>query len=349
MAWATGMGAAEPSDPCRKLLERLAADVLHDDVSGALVLDEVVDPHDVGVLDLGQEAALGDGGRHGGLVTRVEETLQHHPAVGHVAVPGQVHPAHAAVRQAPGHLVLAGDEVAGRSFGVKEIARPAVRAVALGPPGTPVPAAADRVVAAGAATPVLGHLRIGHDDRASGSWYGIGAIIDQAGAQVTTGGGAARRLAGGPGRTSVAAVEGARADSPPATAGRAGIGPRRVRALAGSASGWRSQPAPGHRCRNSRLDGPVAARAAASHWLRSLSGSQKALLIGGHPASGLLQVARSFVQTPSGRRHAALPDARPRRGRWRWPWRGRPPAGPAARGAATEGRRPQRWRRRHHW
>ena len=43
------------------LLERLAADVLHDDVAEAAVLHEVVDLDDVRVLHLGQEPPLGDG------------------------------------------------------------------------------------------------------------------------------------------------------------------------------------------------------------------------------------------------------------------------------------------------
>ena len=70
------------------LLERLAAHVLHHDVPGRLprppvrVLDEVVDPHDVRVLDLREEAALGDRGRHGVRVAGVEQTLEDHPAVG---------------------------------------------------------------------------------------------------------------------------------------------------------------------------------------------------------------------------------------------------------------------------
>ena len=38
---------------------------------------------------------------------RVEQALEHHPAVGDVAVPGQVDPAHAAVGQAADDLVLA--------------------------------------------------------------------------------------------------------------------------------------------------------------------------------------------------------------------------------------------------
>ncbi len=70
------------------VLEGLAADVLHDDVAvqaagrTVQVLDEVVDADDVGVLDLGEEAALGRGRRQRLLVAGVQQALEHHPAVG---------------------------------------------------------------------------------------------------------------------------------------------------------------------------------------------------------------------------------------------------------------------------
>ena len=271
MAWATGMGSGRAVGSLPQLFERLAADVLHDDVAGALMLDEVVDAHDVGVLDLGEEASLGDGGGHGGLVTGVEETLEHHPAVGDVAVPRQVHPAHAAVSQASGHFVLAGDEVPGVEFRGEGESRSAVGAVAFGPPRPPIPAPADGIVAAGAATPVFGHLRIGHDDRTR-VLVGDRRHIDQAGAEVATGGGAARRLAGGPGRTCGGGRRG--------NAGRRTDEIRRAGGI-GTATGPGTGRLGLRLARRSRrqatgvavavLDGPVAARAAASHSLRSLS------------------------------------------------------------------------------
>ena len=103
------------------LLERLAADVLHDDVAGALVGHEVVDLDDQRVLDLGEELLLGDGRGERVGVTGVEQALEHHPAVGDVAVLGEVDPAEAAVRDRADHLVLAADEVAGpAASGVNE-------------------------------------------------------------------------------------------------------------------------------------------------------------------------------------------------------------------------------------
>ena len=114
------------------LLEAPAADVLHDDVAGALVLDEVEDLHDVRVLDLGQEAALGQRGGHRVVVARVQQSLEHHPAVGHVAVAGQVDPAHPAVREAPHDLVLAGDQLAGAELGLERERRAALAAEARG-------------------------------------------------------------------------------------------------------------------------------------------------------------------------------------------------------------------------
>ena len=122
------------------LLERLAADVLHHDVAGRLarppvrVLDEVVDPHDVRVLDLGQELALGHGRGHRVRVAGVQQALEHHPAVADVVVPGQVDPAEPAVREAAEHLVLPGHQVAGLQLRAEREPGPAVPAEALGQP-----------------------------------------------------------------------------------------------------------------------------------------------------------------------------------------------------------------------
>ncbi len=90
------------------LLQRLAAHVLHHDVPGASavvgarVLDEVVDPHDVGVLDLGEELTFGDRRGHRVCVPGVEQPLEHDPSVAYVAVAREIHPAESAVREAAG-------------------------------------------------------------------------------------------------------------------------------------------------------------------------------------------------------------------------------------------------------
>ena len=97
-AWSTGSGSKTP-----------------------LLADEVVDLDDQRVLDLGQELLLGDGGAKRVRVAGVQQPLQHDPAVGDVAVAGQVQPAHAAVRQGPHHLVLPGDQVAGGQLGGERI------------------------------------------------------------------------------------------------------------------------------------------------------------------------------------------------------------------------------------
>jgi hypothetical protein len=149
------------------LLERLAAHVLHHDVPGRLprppvrVLDEVVDPDDVRVFHLGEEPALGDRGRHGVGIPGVEQALEHHPAVIHVVIPGQVDPAEAAEREAAEHLVLARDQVARFQLGGEGEPGAAVAAEALGQPGPAVPAAPDGLLAVGAVAPVLRDLRVG--------------------------------------------------------------------------------------------------------------------------------------------------------------------------------------------
>ena len=52
--------AGWPHPVLEQLLQRGAADVLHDDVAGAVVRHEVVDLDDERVLDLGEELLLGD-------------------------------------------------------------------------------------------------------------------------------------------------------------------------------------------------------------------------------------------------------------------------------------------------
>ena len=152
-----GLAAVRVAARGEDLLEAQPADVLHHDVAGALVLDEVEDLHDVRMLDLGQEAALGQRGGHRVVVARVEQSLEHDPAVGHVAVPGEVDPPHAAVGDGADHLVLAGDDDAGAELGLERERRPALAAEPRRAPGRAVAAASDRLLATGAETAALGH------------------------------------------------------------------------------------------------------------------------------------------------------------------------------------------------
>ena len=139
MAWSIGqrVGVAAVGRPPsgQDLLERPPADVLHHDVARAPVGDEVVDDDDGGVVELGQEPALGHGHGHGRLVAGVEEALEHHPAVVDRLVPGQVDPAQAAVGQAPHDLVLAADDLAPAQLGLEVERVAAGGAEARRPPG----------------------------------------------------------------------------------------------------------------------------------------------------------------------------------------------------------------------
>jgi hypothetical protein len=137
------------------LLQAPPAHVLHDDVPRALVLDEVEDLDDVGMLDLGQEASLGQRRLHRVAVAGVEQPLEHHPAVGDVAILGQVDPAHATVGETADDLVLAGDDVARAKLRVERERSPALAAEARGAAGRAVATAPDRLIAAGAEAPVL--------------------------------------------------------------------------------------------------------------------------------------------------------------------------------------------------
>ena len=89
--------------------------------SRILVLDEVVDPDDVRVFDLGESEGFGGGGGHRVGVAGMHQTLEHHPAVVHVAVDRQVDPAEAAVGDAAAHFVLPADEIAARKLGNKRV------------------------------------------------------------------------------------------------------------------------------------------------------------------------------------------------------------------------------------
>lgn len=177
------------------LLQGLAADVLHDDVPVQRtrplveVLHEVVDPHDVGVLDLREEAPLGDRGGHRVLVAGVEQALEDHPAVRHRAVHRQVDPAETAVRQAAHDLVLAVDDVAALQLRDERVRVAALGAEALRAPGVLTPRTPHRRPAVGArAEPLaLGHLRVLQHHRARVGPRHPGDL-DQTGAESAAGG-----------------------------------------------------------------------------------------------------------------------------------------------------------------
>ncbi|CAL9416146.1 hypothetical protein SUDANB37_01771 [Streptomyces sp. enrichment culture] len=164
------VGAAPPVGD---VLQRLAADVLHDDVPVqrarplVQVLHEVVDADDVGVLDLGEEPPLGDRRRHRVLVARVQQALEDHPAVGDGPVHGQVDPAEPAVREAARHLVLAVHHVARPQLRHEGVRVPAARAEPFrtARPVTARPADRRAAVGPGAEPAPLGHLRTLHDRR----------------------------------------------------------------------------------------------------------------------------------------------------------------------------------------
>ena len=161
IAWSTGSGsyvaARGPHPVLEQLLERGAADVLHDDVAGALVRHEVVDLDDERVLDLGEELPFGDGRGEGVRVAGVQQALEHHPAVGDVAVAGGVDPAQASVGDGAGDDVLAADDVALLQLGREGERVAAGRAEALGPPRLTIAGAAHGRPARRAGPPLLRH------------------------------------------------------------------------------------------------------------------------------------------------------------------------------------------------
>ena len=169
MAWSTGRGSASPPlglpALLEDLLERRTADVLHDDVAGAGMGHEVEDLHDVGVVDLGEEPALGHGNGHGRLVAGVEQALEDRPAVGHRLVPRQVDPSQAAMGQGAGDLVLAADQIAGVQLGHEVEGVAALGAEPLEPARLAALAPADGRPAVRAEPLLLADLRVGHDDR----------------------------------------------------------------------------------------------------------------------------------------------------------------------------------------
>ncbi len=96
------------------VVQARAVDELHHDVAGAAVFDEVVDLHDVRMLDLGQESLFGERGDHRVAVAAVEHPLEHDPSIGDLAVGGEIDPTEPAMGEAAGDLVLTGDHFTGR-------------------------------------------------------------------------------------------------------------------------------------------------------------------------------------------------------------------------------------------
>src|SRR5215469_770207 len=125
------------------------------------MLHEVVDPDDVRVLHLGEEAPLSHGRSLCVRVTGVQQALEDHPPVADVPVPGQVDPAEAAVGQAAEYLVLASDEVTAPQPRPEVEPGAAVLAEAIDAAGAFVAAASHRLAAFSAEPLVLLHLRIG--------------------------------------------------------------------------------------------------------------------------------------------------------------------------------------------
>ena len=136
--------AGRPHPLLEQLLERRAADVLHHDVAGALVRHEVVDLDDERVLDLGEELPLGDGRGERVGVAGVQQALEHDPAVGDVAVAGEVDPAEAAVGEAPATSYWPPTRSPALQLGGERERGAALRAEALGAARLAVAGAADR-------------------------------------------------------------------------------------------------------------------------------------------------------------------------------------------------------------
>ena len=188
MACSSGNGAAGLAPGAvPELAERLASHVLHDDVAGVAVLDEVVDLDDVRVFDLGQELAFGHRRRGRRLVLGVEQALQHDPhvaaAVGEVQVLGQIDPSETAVRDTAGHLVLTGHQVTWPQLRGEREPCPAVSAEPLGPTGAPLAGLTDATTTVGTETLALGDLGLAEDDRERIT-PGHRGHLDQSGAQV---------------------------------------------------------------------------------------------------------------------------------------------------------------------
>ena len=87
------------------------------------MVGEVVDLHDVRMVDLDEESAFGDGRRHRVGIAGIDQPLEDDPpvaaVVGDVAVAAEVDPAEAAVRQRAENLVAPVDQVTGLELGLE--------------------------------------------------------------------------------------------------------------------------------------------------------------------------------------------------------------------------------------
>ena len=182
MAWSTGSGSHAPAARrrCSRMVRRLeAADVLHHDEAAVTMLDEVVDLDDVWVLDLGQEATLGQRELVARGVTGGQGALQHHPTVGHVAVGSEVDPAETAMGEAARHLVLVSDEIASGKLRPEVERLAAARAESLHPPWLAVTLGTPDGFPAGAAPAIrLWHRGI-HEQLVSRVDLGQGRQVDE--------------------------------------------------------------------------------------------------------------------------------------------------------------------------
>jgi hypothetical protein len=126
---------------------------------------------------------FGQGGGHRIVIACVQQALQDHPAIRHVVVPGQVDPAHPAVGEAADDLVLAGYQLAGLQLGFEREGGSALAAEAGGAPGSAVAPAPNRLAAAAAEAPILGHHSGVAQHRIGGVAIGHRRDLDQAGAK----------------------------------------------------------------------------------------------------------------------------------------------------------------------
>ena len=132
--------------------QRRSTHVLHHDVRVVLVLGEVVDPHDVRVVDLREEPQLRSDHVD---VAGVEQALEHDPATVDPLVAGEIDPPEAAVGDASLHLVLTADEGSGCELGREGERVPALGAEPVGAAGLAVASTADGLVASGIAAEAL--------------------------------------------------------------------------------------------------------------------------------------------------------------------------------------------------
>src|SRR5581483_7487746 len=86
---------------------------------------------------------------------------EHHPTVGHVAVAGQVDPAHPAMGEAANDLVLAGHQLVRAELGLERERGSALAAEARGPSRRIVASTTHRLIAARAEAAALGDERGG--------------------------------------------------------------------------------------------------------------------------------------------------------------------------------------------